>query len=99
MTSRLTSDMMPDHPAATPAPSQDGKADTQAGAAQSGTPQAENPQADTPHVASPPTSPWWTAPGGKPVDIPAFGRTLLETILAWLLPTPRPVPAPVRVRR
>lgn len=33
-----------------------------------------------PATESPPTaptnSPWWTAPGGKPVDIPDFGHVL-----------------------
>ncbi len=34
------------------------------------------PAADTqpaPPLAPEGTSPWWHAPGGKPVDIPAFG--------------------------
>jgi hypothetical protein len=89
MTSRLTSDMTPDRPAAAPAPSPEGKA---------GTP-SDRPKADTPHVASPPTSPWWTAPAGKPVDIPAFGRSLFETLLAWLAPAPQQIPLRIRIRR
>lgn len=36
---------------------------------------------DLPYQPSPPlapeqASPWWSAPAGKPVDIPAFGRDL-----------------------
>jgi hypothetical protein len=58
---------------------------------------------DTPVVESPPTSPphspWWTAPAGKPVDIPAFGRTLIDALVAILAPAPQPVPIRVRVRR
>ncbi len=93
MTSRLTSDMTPDRPAAAPAPSPEGKADA------SGPGHPARPKADTPHVASPPTSPWWTAPAGKPVDIPAFGRSLLETLLAWLAPAPRRSRLRIRIRR
>lgn len=59
--------------------------------------------APTPVVESPPTSPshspWWTAPAGKAVDIPAFGRSLIEILIAILAPAPKPVPIPVRVRR
>ena len=57
-------------------------------------------------------SPWWTAPGGRPVDIPAFGstsyrmgmhiirRNWLEKLWDLLMPKPigKPVPAPVKVR-
>ena len=66
------------------------------------------PASDAPPVvASPPTapqstsphSPWWTAPGGKPVDIPAFGRALLAQILGMLAPAPQPIPLRIRVRR
>jgi hypothetical protein len=47
-----------------------------------------------------PASPWWTAPGGKAVDIPAFGRGLLDQILAILFPAqPRLIPLRVRARR
>jgi hypothetical protein len=95
MTSRLTSDMTPDQPAAAPAPSPEAKTDTP----------SDRPKSETPHVASPPTSPWWTAPAGKPVDIPAFGRTLsafgrcwIETLLAWLAPAPQPIPLRIRIR-
>ena len=93
MTSRLTSD---DAEAlsggASPAPSHDSDAK-----APSDAPQAGAPQPETPHVASPPTSPWWTAPAGKSVDIPAFGRSLIEILVAILFPAPHPVP--VRIRR
>jgi hypothetical protein len=46
-----------------------------------------------------PNSPWWTAPGGKAVDIPAFGRTLLDQILAIFFPAPQPIPVRIRARR
>ncbi len=72
-------------------------------------PENEAHGAATPIVDSPPTSPkepgpaqphshWWTAPGGKAVDIPAFGRSILDQILAILFPAPQPRPIPVRVR-
>jgi hypothetical protein len=95
MTSRLTADIAPDRPAASPAPSPESKSGP-----------TDHPQPDTPHVASPPTSPWWTAPAGKPVDIPAFGRTLsafgrswIEILGALFTPTPQPAPLRIRIRR
>lgn len=45
---------------------------------------------------SPTRSPWWSAPAGRPVAIPAFGRGLLEVLLDLLMP--KPVPVPVKVR-
>ena len=73
------------------------------------TPAAEpRPASDAPPiVASPPIapqstsphSPWWTAPAGKGVDIPAFGRALLDQILAMLYPAPQPIPLRIRVKR
>lgn len=58
-------------------------------------PQAEN---------TPTPSPWWTAPAGRPVPIPAFGRAVvalarswLEALLDLLMPKPVPVPVPVKV--
>jgi hypothetical protein len=88
MTSRLTADIAPDRPAASPAPSPESKSGP-----------TDHPQPDTPHVASPPTSPWWTAPAGKPVDIPAFGRSLIEILRALLAPAPQPAPLRIRIRR
>jgi len=56
-----------------------------------------------PQQASSPSSPWWTAPAGKPVDIPAFGRSLLDTLMAMLvrgfMPLPQPVPIRILVKR
>lgn len=52
--------------------------------------------------SSPTRSPWWSAPAGRPVAIPAFGRGLLfargllEVLLDLLLP--KPVPVPIKVR-
>ena len=65
------------------APSQDKSGDAGAIAG----PQTEN---------SPTRSPWWSAPAGRPVAIPAFGRGLLEMLLDLLLPKPAPVPVKVR---
>lgn len=48
---------------------------------------------------SPTRSPWWSAPAGRPVAIPAFGRSLLEMLLDLLLPKPAPVPVKVRATR
>lgn len=97
MTSRLYSDAAPERPAAPPAPSPDGEATADAAAPQADTPQqADTPKTETPHIASPPTSPWWTAPAGRPVNIPAFGRALIDTLAAMLSPAPRPVPIRVR---
>jgi hypothetical protein len=45
---------------------------------------------------SPTQSPWCTAPAGRPVAIPAFGRGLLEVLLDLLMP--KPVLVPVKVR-
>ena len=45
---------------------------------------------------SPTQSPWWSAPAGRPVAIPAFGRGLLEVLLDLLMPKPAPVPVKVR---
>lgn len=100
MTSRLISEIAAE-PAA-PLSSPDG--DARAAAPQSATPEADTPRtatpgSNTPHVASPPTSPWWTAPAGKPVDIPAFGRAMIDALLAMLSPAPRPHPIRVRTRR
>jgi hypothetical protein len=105
MTSRLIPDTDQERPDA-PLPSPDGDAKAAAAAPQADTPQAgpstetaqETPQ-ETPHVASPPTSPWWTAPAGKPVDIPAFGRAMIDTFASLVSPAPRPVPIRVRPRR
>ena len=94
MTSRLYSDAASDRPAASSAPAPDGDATADAAA-----PQADTPQAETPHIASPPTSPWWTAPAGRPVDIPAFGRAMIDTLAAMLTSAPRPVPIRIRARR
>ena len=67
-----------------------------------GKPPAEN---------APTQSPWWSAPAGRPVPIPAFGRTLfvqglaqgrsyarswIEALLDLLLP--KPVLVPVKVK-
>lgn len=48
---------------------------------------------------SPTQSPWWTAPAGRPVAIPAFGRTLLEALWDLLMPKPEPVPVKIRATR
>lgn len=70
--------------------------------------ESEGRQAPPPVIESPPTSPqspqqtspWWTAPGGKPVDIPAFGRSLIETLIAILFPAqPQPISVRVRAKR
>jgi hypothetical protein len=58
----------------------------------------ESPTIDSPPTA-PPSSPWWTAPGGKPVDIPDFGHVLFEALAALLAPAPQPVPIRLRARR
>ena len=45
-------------------------------------------------------SPWWTAPGGKPIGIPAFGRIVnLDALAALLFPAPRMIPIRVRANR
>ena len=50
-------------------------------------------------------SPWWSAPAGRPVAIPAFGRGilfargLLEVLLDLLMPKPVLVPVKVRATR
>jgi hypothetical protein len=73
-------------------------------------PQAAAPAHDTPQtplVDSPPTSPptspqsspWWTAPGGKAVDIPDFGHVLFDALAALLAPAPQPLPLRIRARR
>ena len=100
MTSLLNSDIQA-QPHGAPSSVTPGSA-SNPGAPQTSAPPAEaqaDVPADIPHVASPPTSPWWTAPAGKAVDIPAFGRTLIEALLAMLLPAPRPVPVRIRARR
>lgn len=57
-----------------------------------------------PQSANTPTqSPWWTAPAGRPVEIPAFGRTWfgrswLEALLDLLAPKPVLVPVKVKAR-
>ena len=56
------------------------------------------PQADN----TPTQSPWWSAPAGRPVAIPAFGRSMMlarswiEALLDLLLP--KPVLVPVKVK-
>lgn len=69
-------------------------------------PQAAAPAHDTPQtplVDSPPTSPqsspWWTAPGGKAVDIPDFGHVLFDALAALLAPAPQPLALRIRARR
>ncbi len=67
--------------------------------ARGGTPVVESPP------TSPPHSPWWTAPGGKPVNIPDFGQVLfvghvlLDALIALLAPAPQPVPIRIRTKR
>jgi hypothetical protein len=48
---------------------------------------------------SPTRSPWWSAPAGRPVAIPAFARGLLEVLLDLLMPKPVLVPVKVRAPR
>lgn len=56
-----------------------------------------DPREPDPQSANTPTqSPWWSAPAGRPVAIPAFGRSWLEALLEWL--APKPVLVPVKVR-
>lgn len=60
------------------------------------------PRVDSPPIAPQPSgqsSPWWTAPGGKAVDIPAFGRALIEAALTVILPAPKPALIRIRTRR
>ena len=76
--------------------------------AQSGAPSDDKDRAETGTTAAPQTensptrSPWWSAPAGRPVAIPAFGRGilfargLLEVLLDLLMP--KPVLVPVKVR-
>jgi len=55
-----------------------------------------------PQSATTPTqSAWWTAPAGRPVAIPAFGRSWFGR--SWLealqdLLTPKPVLVPVKIK-
>ena len=66
-------------------------------------PRAQNPH-DNPHPQTGATpahnqSPWWTAPSGKPVSIPAFARIFsAEALVRWLFPAPR-IPVRVKARR
>jgi hypothetical protein len=58
----------------------------------------ESPTIDSPPT-SPQSSPWWTAPGGKAVDIPDFGHVLFDALAALLAPAPQPMPIRIRARR
>ncbi len=106
MTSRQISEMATERPATPASASPESDASANAGRPQTAAPQADAPQdgpqdvpQGVPHVPSPPTSPWWTAPAGKAVEIPAFGRAMIGTLVAMLSPAPRPVPVRVRARR
>ena len=61
--------------------------------------------AGSPSENSPTRSPWWSAPAGRPVAIPAFARGilfargLLEVLLDLLMPKPVLVPVKVRAPR
>ena len=44
-------------------------------------------------------SPWWTAPSGKPISIPAFARILSIDALAACLFNPPRIPVRVKARR
>jgi hypothetical protein len=75
----------------------------------------DRPQADTapapkppavdaapPLAPSPERSPWWSAPSGKPFNIPDFAHefsALAAALLAWLSPAPQPIPVRVKARR
>ncbi len=58
--------------------------------------ETESREPDPQSANAPTQSPWWSAPAGRPVAIPAFGRSLLEALLNLL--APEPVLVPVRVR-
>jgi hypothetical protein len=61
----------------------------------------QTPIAGDAPTLTPPTpeqSPWWSAPAGKPFEIPDFAHEL-RALLAWLLPQPRLVPVRVKARR
>jgi hypothetical protein len=71
----------------------------------------DRPDADTPPAPIPPVvdtapplapapeqSPWWSAPSGKPFNIPDFAHEL-RALLAVLLPAPQPIPVRLRARR
>ncbi len=62
------------------------------------TPEETRDLPEIPSSDSPPTSPWWTAPGGKAVAIPSFGRSLIDFLLGLLAPWPQPRPVRVRAR-
>jgi hypothetical protein len=44
-------------------------------------------------------SPWWSAPSGKPFNIPDFAHEFSAALLAWLFPAPQAVPVRVKARR
>lgn|GEM_PF-3680982 len=80
----------------TSAPQDDGAASRNKDSAPAGN--VAGPQTET----SPTQSPWWTAPAGRPVAIPAFGRVLrswLDALLELLMPKPIPLPVKVRATR
>lgn len=71
----------------------------------------DRPQADTPPASaqpavdtapplapSPEQSPWWSAPSGKPFNIPDFAHEF-SALLAWHFPAPQPVPVRIKARR
>lgn len=69
-------------------------------------PHADPQPAPTPPVVdsappispSPEQSPWWSAPSGKPFNIPDFAHEF-SALLAWFLPAPQPIPLRVKARR
>jgi hypothetical protein len=71
----------------------------------------DRPDADTPPAPTPPAvdtapplapspeqSPWWSAPSGKPFNIPDFAHELLA-LFALLRPAPQPILVRVKARQ
>ena len=69
-------------------------------------PSADTPPAPTSPVVdtapplspAPEQSPWWSAPSGKPFNIPDFAHEM-RALFALLIPAPQPSPVRVKARR
>ena len=67
-------------------------------------PEAAQPSPPPPAVETAPPlapaseqSPWWSAPSGKPFNIPDFAHEL-RALFVWLVGAPQRQPIPVRIR-
>lgn len=61
-------------------------------------PAPASPVVDTAPPLAPEQSPWWSAPAGKPFNIPDFAHEF-AALVARLLPAPQPIPVRVKARR